>query len=131
MNLGIFLTFNIQRSTFNIQLTRQSLKVESSMLNVERSGLPHPGSWSLARAPLLGLCLLLSPFRSPALDWQTNGPHRYAAVTVPGGGKPGFTLLSPAVTGINFTNVLPQSRHLTNQILLNGSGVAAGDIDGD
>src|SRR6185503_14752346 len=69
------------------------------------------------RLPLLVLLLLLCPFRSPALDWQTNGPHRYAAVTVPAGGKPGFTLLSPAVTGINFTNVLPQSRHLTNHIL--------------
>ena len=28
-------------------------------------------------------------------------------------------------------NVLPFERHLTNQILPNGSGVAAGDIDGD
>src|SRR3954451_11377573 len=46
-------------------------------------------------------------------------------------GKPGFTLLSPAITGITFTNRLAQERHLTNQILLNGSGVAAGDVDGD
>jgi hypothetical protein len=46
-------------------------------------------------------------------------------------GKPGFTLLSPTRTGIIFTNHLAQDRHLTNQILLNGSGVAAGDVDGD
>src|SRR5687767_10014638 len=45
--------------------------------------------------------------------------------------KPGFTLLSPQDTGITFTNRLAQERHLTNQILLNGSGVAAGDVDGD
>jgi hypothetical protein len=44
---------------------------------------------------------------------------------------PGFTLQSPGTTGIYFTNTLAQSRHLTNQIYLNGSGVAAGDIDGD
>jgi hypothetical protein len=36
-----------------------------------------------------------------------------------------------AVTGILFTNTLAPERALTNQILLNGSGVAAGDIDGD
>ena len=46
-------------------------------------------------------------------------------------GKAGFTLLPPAATGILFTNALSEQRHLTNQILLNGSGVAAGDIDGD
>ncbi len=46
-------------------------------------------------------------------------------------GKPGFTLMEPAMTGIAFTNHLAQERHWTNQILLNGSGVAAGDVDGD
>ena len=39
--------------------------------------------------------------------------------------------MAPNVTGITFTNRLAQERHLTNQILLNGSGVAAGDVDGD
>ena len=43
----------------------------------------------------------------------------------------GFVLLSSAQTGVTFTNHLPEQRHLTNQILPNGSGVAAGDIDGD
>ena len=53
------------------------------------------------------------------------------ALKVDGTGKPGFTLMAPNVTGITFTNRLAQQRHLTNQILLNGSGVAAGDVDGD
>ncbi|HXJ57909.1 MAG TPA: VCBS repeat-containing protein [Verrucomicrobiae bacterium] len=75
--------------------------------------------------------LWLLPGVAPALDWQTNGPHRFAPVLVPPGGRPGFTLLAPSSTGIQFTNSLPQSRHLTNQVLLNGSGVAAGDVDGD
>ncbi len=35
------------------------------------------------------------------------------------------------VTQVSFTNLLPESRFLTNQILPNGSGVTAGDIDGD
>lgn len=43
----------------------------------------------------------------------------------------GFTLLDPSGIGIAFTNFLAESRSLTNQIFLNGSGVAAGDVDGD
>lgn len=43
----------------------------------------------------------------------------------------GFTRLTAEETSLAFTNVLPFDRHLTNQILPNGSGVAAGDIDGD
>ena len=50
---------------------------------------------------------------------------------MPANGTDGFTELSPPLTGILFTNRLPQERYLTNQILLNGSGVAAGDVDGD
>ena len=34
-------------------------------------------------------------------------------------------------TGILFTNVLDRERSLTNQIYLNGSGVALGDVDAD
>jgi hypothetical protein len=43
----------------------------------------------------------------------------------------GFSRLPSEVTGIRFTNLVAESRSLTNHILLNGSGVAAGDIDGD
>ena len=56
------------------------------------------------------------------------GNHQLA---IPSFGKTGLTLLSPGTTGVTFTNVLAEARHLTNQILLNGSGVAAGDVDGD
>ena len=48
-----------------------------------------------------------------------------------GDGKPGFTRLAAAQTGLSFTNRVPADRHLTNQIYLNGSGVTAGDMDGD
>jgi len=43
----------------------------------------------------------------------------------------GFTHLGPEQTGIRFTNQLPIARVLQNQNLMNGSGVAAGDFDGD
>jgi hypothetical protein len=52
-------------------------------------------------------------------------------LSVPQGGRPGFTLLEPNVTGVLFTNRFSEARHLTNQIFLNGSGVACGDVDGD
>ncbi len=39
--------------------------------------------------------------------------------------------MDASLTSLTFSNLLAQQRHLTNQILLNGSGVAAGDVDGD
>jgi hypothetical protein len=50
---------------------------------------------------------------------------------VPRGGQAGFTLLDPAQTGLNFTNTLSEENASQNQIRLNGSGVALGDVDGD
>ena len=67
------------------------------------------------------------------LEWQ-EGPGYRSAVLEPkptGNRAAGFTLLGSASTGITFSNVLAQARYTTNQILLNGSGVAAGDVDGD
>ncbi|MBM3832138.1 MAG: hypothetical protein FJ403_02450 [Verrucomicrobia bacterium] len=66
-----------------------------------------------------------------ALSWQQLEGHRRAPLVVPSAGKAGFTEISPAISGINFTNLLSEEKSLTNQIFLNGSGVAAGDIDGD
>jgi len=68
---------------------------------------------------------------SAELKWTSSEGFRSAELDVPATGRPGFTLLAPEVTGINFSNVVSQQRHLTNQIYLNGSGVAAGDVDGD
>lgn len=67
-----------------------------------------------------------------AQTWQDAPGCRFAPVAPAAGARPvGFTLLSPAQTGVTFTNVLAQSRFVTNQIYLNGAGVAAGDVDGD
>jgi enediyne biosynthesis protein E4 len=81
--------------------------------------------------PLLcWLCFLWST-SLPAESWQTGPGFRYAPLPVPATGKTGFSRLPTAQTGLNFTNTLPEARFLTNQILPNGSGVAAGDIDRD
>lgn len=68
---------------------------------------------------------------SSAAEWRNEVGHRSLAIPLAPGGKAGFTLLPESSTGIAFTNFLPQTRHLTNQVLLNGSGLAAGDVDGD
>jgi hypothetical protein len=67
----------------------------------------------------------------PSIPWQTNAVGRFAAVVPDPAERTGFRLVSAAQTGLDFQQCLPESRHLTNQILLNGSGVAAGDVDGD
>ena len=66
-----------------------------------------------------------------AQNWQQGPGYRFKELVVPSVGKPGFTLLRPEETGLWFTNSLPESRSLTNTIAINGSGVAAGDVDGD
>jgi hypothetical protein len=86
--------------------------------------------------PVLGLVLGLlfwadQSDRAGAQAWQTASGCRWAPLAVPLSGKTGFTEMPAEQTGITFTNWLPAERYLTNQILLNGSGVAAGDVDGD
>ena len=49
----------------------------------------------------------------------------------PGTGKPGFTLMPPAQTGVQFRNTLSTAILIGKKNLLNGSGVALGDYDGD
>lgn len=52
-------------------------------------------------------------------------------LNVPQNGRTGFTLLTPEQTGIRFTNQLGYTRSEQNQNLLNGAGVATGDVNGD
>src|SRR5947207_8075071 len=71
------------------------------------------------------------PTDAAPLNWQTADGFRVAKLTVSFSGKTGFSLLAPAMTGIHFTNTLPDSRKMTNVKVMNGSGVALGDYDGD
>jgi enediyne biosynthesis protein E4 len=91
--------------------------------------------------PCLGLLLGAMAFGAAAVEtygqvkseptWNEGPGYRYAPLPVPKTGRTGFSLLPARTTGIQFTNFLALERHLTNQILLNGSGVALGDADGD
>jgi hypothetical protein len=68
---------------------------------------------------------------STALEWSTEGGHRWAELADAGSGRPGFTLMPPKQTGVQFTNTLSTAILIGNKNLLNGSGVALGDYDGD
>ncbi len=83
-----------------------------------------PSGWTAGI--LLCLTLALS-----AADWRYFEHGRWSELSVPAASGPGFTRIDGPASGILFTNSCAQDRHLTNQILLNGSGVAAGDVDGD
>ncbi|MEN9601500.1 MAG: hypothetical protein RIS56_1106, partial [Verrucomicrobiota bacterium] len=45
--------------------------------------------------------------------------------------RAGFLRLEATRTGVTFSNTVPAARHLTNQLLLDGSGVTLADVDGD
>jgi len=90
------------------------------------------GPWCWPGAVFLFIVFISSNLIwADALQWQTGVGFRSAPLPVPRAGKTGFTLLPAGLTGIDFTNRLAESHSLTNHILLNGSGVAAGDVDGD
>ena len=68
------------------------------------------------------------------LEWKTHpdgtATHQVARLTVTGAGV-GFRQHPGSDTGILFTNVLTDVKLMVNQNLMNGSGLAVGDYDGD
>lgn len=82
----------------------------------------------------LAWIVLAAVSRGAALDgsaWHQEAGHRWAELEVPRSGKPGFQPLDSGSTGLAFTNLLAEARGATNRVLWNGSGVAAGDVNGD
>jgi len=79
------------------------------------------------------LLFLFAAHRAFADDrhWNQEKGFRWAPLPVPRQGHTGFSRLPGAATGILFTNRLAEFRSITNRVLLSGSGVAAGDVDGD
>lgn len=80
---------------------------------------------------LLLFCLLTACSSSPELQWQQEEGYRWAEVSPGYFGETGFESLSPSQSNINFENQITDREIATNRHYLNGSGVAAGDIDGD
>ncbi|MCF7763695.1 MAG: VCBS repeat-containing protein [Verrucomicrobia bacterium] len=100
-----------------------------------------PKKWAAARLKLvwrsfLFLGILMSVMASPAsvaadLTWTAGDGCRFAAVVPEASGKSGFSRIAPVDSGLDFTNRLSAQKSLENRLLENGSGVAAGDVDGD
>jgi len=91
-------------------------------------------AWSLPRmlrvVGFLG-CGLFACLIASGGEWQVGEGFRWLRVEPRGAGRPGFTAMDPAQTGVVFTNALSDERSAANRNLLSGSGVAAGDVDGD
>lgn len=70
---------------------------------------------------------------APKVDtsWHAGEGHRWRALAVDGDGVAGFHLLSAARTGVTHRNDVDDARGLDNRALLDGAGVALGDVDGD
>src|SRR5439155_1468853 len=66
-----------------------------------------------------------------AVDWQAGEGFRSRELKLPSTGRTFLERLPPASTGVVFTNVVSQEKALENSLLASGSGVAAGDVDGD
>jgi len=64
-------------------------------------------------------------------QWEEGDGYRSRKLQVPKNGHPGFTLLTPRYTRITFENNVSEQQALENEHVFNGSGVAAGDVDGD
>ncbi|MDZ7362793.1 MAG: CRTAC1 family protein [candidate division KSB1 bacterium] len=66
-----------------------------------------------------------------SLSWHQENGFRWAGLSAFKGKKAGFKSLPPSQTGITFFNTLTDEQIRNNRVLLNGSGVAVGDVDND
>ena len=81
---------------------------------------------------LFTICSLIWQCDKPdTLIWQQGIGFRYAELPSRPGNQVGFTKLRASRTNITFINSLKKEQIISNQHLLDGSGVAAGDIDND
>jgi enediyne biosynthesis protein E4 len=76
----------------------------------------------------LSSCL---PLNATAADWQSGQGYRWQELKVATTGKTYLQRLPASVTGITFTNYLSEDKALESSVRTSGSGVAAGDVDGD
>src|SRR5579859_7535310 len=69
--------------------------------------------------------------QTEVLQWESGPGYRSAQLSVPKKGHDGFVLVPGSESGIRFTNTLAKQSGARSQLQLAGSGVAAGDVDGD
>jgi enediyne biosynthesis protein E4 len=84
---------------------------------------------TVCRAALL--LFALSAAIGVEITWQDGAGFRFRELPVPLEGRSGFTSIPPTDSGVTFVNTLSDQTAARNQVLLSGSGVALGDVDGD
>ena len=72
-----------------------------------------------------------SKSRPHKLLWHKEKGYEWARLPSRQNGHVGFKELGPRQTGIHFINHLSKEKIIKNRLMMNGSGVAAGDINGD
>ncbi len=92
---------------------------------------PGPGRMIAMVLSRPSLAVAIWVFWGPLFCVAVEPGHQVSRLAVPSSNRIGFQAIPSAATGIDFTNVLDLHRGLVNQNLMNGSGVAAGDVDGD
>lgn len=65
------------------------------------------------------------------LEWNHEDGYKWAELSPGFWGEEGFEKKGPASIGITFENTLTEEEIVENRVLMNGSGVAAGDVNGD
>ena len=88
-------------------------------------------SWTVGRLSYVLSAALVSAAVAGELHWEAGPGYRSAALAVPQQGQAGFISVPGSISGILFTNTLSAESGARSQLRLAGSGVAAGDIDGD
>jgi len=82
-------------------------------------------------AAILWVILCAATLRGDSMTWQAAPGFNRAKLDLPQTGQAGFRKLELDQLGVTFTNRISLQRSILNRNLLNGSGVAAGDVDGD
>lgn len=82
-------------------------------------------------ALIIGTSLLFCACGQNRLEWHQESGYTWAELSFDRSPHAGFTRLSPSQTGISKINSLTREQISQNRHLLNGSGVAIGDVDND
>ncbi len=81
---------------------------------------------------LLPLAFAAGCKRTPVdVSWYQESGARWRALDIVAGGHAGFRMLTASETGLAHRNDIDDEHGLANRGLLDGAGVALGDVDGD
>ena len=80
---------------------------------------------------IAGAALACSRPAAPPGEWHQEAGARWRDLASAGSLTPGFTRVAPGASGVSFVNTVSDDSAYANRHLMNGSGVAVGDVDGD